>query len=96
MTQDKAMENLRRLTEQLQAHVNECKPHETVASRELLLWFIDAAAKILDKKKPIPLESALGLKRGRGRIKTGQPGRYFQLALTRVGGVQISLMVRDG
>lgn len=72
MTPEKAKENLQRLTEQLQAHVNECRPHETVASRELLLWFIAAV------NQGGSLDKALGLTGSRGRPKG--TGKHFELA----------------
>lgn len=81
MTPEKAKENLQRLTDQLQAHVKASRPHETVASRELLLWLIDAARKTLDKKAPVSLERSLGLVQNGQGNKKQKKTKHLQLAM---------------
>jgi hypothetical protein len=76
---DQAREYLRKLCEQIQDHLREYEPHETLASAELLQWFLDGATTFL--KSGVSLDQSLGLKRKRGRPKLLTPGKHHKLAL---------------
>jgi hypothetical protein len=65
---------LAELCQQIEEHLAEYEPHETVISSKLGQWFVNAA------KAGRSLELALGLRRGKGRPKKTGPGKHFQVA----------------
>ena len=74
------MDRLAELVRQMQTHLAEYQPHETVVSADLMRWFIAGADEFLNGKRS--LEQGLGLARGRGRPKDKPgEGQYFTLAL---------------
>jgi hypothetical protein len=75
---DEAKRWLRNLMEQIEAHLQEYEPEETLASADLLLWFVAAASASL--QTGVSLDQSLGLKRKRGHPKSSKPGKHHDLA----------------